>query len=176
MGKKYLETIVKILHNEPPSIEDMPMISNLIRMGIIKPKNAEFEIIDPLFKRYLEQTIQKLRPTEVTVVGHWAERIVGNYLLRRGYIPYYSHDSRGAFDIYVKIRNMDVGIQVKYSETGEVYLTRKESEKILKAVEETQWKPIIALVSKQIKFFPEIRQGRYSIKNGYTDLLEAIRL
>jgi len=120
MGKKYLETIVKILHNEPPSIEDMPMISNLIRMGIIKPKNAEFEIIDPLFKRYLEQTIQKLRPTEVTVVGHWAERIVGNYLLRRGYIPYYSHDSRGAFDIYVKIRNMDVGIQVKYSETGEV--------------------------------------------------------
>ena len=174
MGKKYLKTIAKIIHNEPPSIEDIPAISDLIRMGILKTKDAEFEIIDPLFKRYLEQTIQNLRPTEVTVVGHWAERIVGNYLLRKGYMPYYSHDSRGAFDIYVKIKNIDVGIQVKYSKTGEVYLTKEEVEKIMRATEETRWKPIIALVGEQIKFFPEIRQGKYSTKSGYADILEAI--
>ena len=87
-------------------------------MGLIRPKNSEFEIIDPLFTRYIYLITNNIIPTEISIVGHWAERIVGNYLSRRVYIPYYSHDSRGAFDIYVNIKGKDIGIQVKYSSEG----------------------------------------------------------
>lgn len=92
-------------------------------------------------------------PAEPLIVGHWAERIVGNYLLRRGFIPYYSHDNRGAFDIYVRINEIDVGIHVRYSARGEIYLSEEETRRILQSAEEMKWKPILALVGKQIKFF-----------------------
>jgi len=99
-------------------------------------------------------------------MGHWAERIVGNYLVSKGYIPYYSHDSRGAFDIYVKIGDTDVGIQVKYTASGEVYLPKKEAEDMLKEASRLGWAPILAVISKQIKFFSKIEPGKYSVEEG----------
>lgn len=74
-----------------------------------------------------------MNSTEVVVVGHWAERIVGNYLIERGYLPYYSHDSRGAFDIYVKIQGIDVGIQVRYTTSGEIYLKKEEADRMIES-------------------------------------------
>ena len=158
MGEEYLDIIAKIINKEPLTIDDTVIIADLLRMGIIKPKNAQFEIIDPLFKRYLEQIIRRLSPTEVTVVGHWAERMVGNYLLRKGFIPYYSHDSRGAFDIYVKIRDTDIGIQVKYSSKSEVYLSPKEAKEIIEAAKELGWKPKTSFadgMKKTIKWYSD---------------------
>lgn len=175
MGKEYLDVLAKIICDEPLTVDDMVIAADLLRMGIIKPQNAKFEVVDPLFKRYLEQIIRKLRPTEVTVVGHWAERIVGNYLLRRGYIPYYSHDSKGVFDIYVRIQSIDVGIQVRYSSRGEIYLSQKEVEEILETANKLGWRPLIALVSRQIKFFSKIEPGKYSERGGYTEILDAVK-
>jgi len=175
MGRGYIDAIKKLIHSQPLAIDDLVALGKLMRMGILKPKNARFQFVDPLFERYIKQIIDNLEPTEVTVVGHWAERLVGNYLLRRGYIPYYSHDSRGAFDIYVKIEGLDVGIQVKYSTSGEVHLAKNEIEKILVAAGEMKWKPIIALVTKQIKFFSEIAPRKYTENEGYTDIREAIK-
>ena len=146
-----------------------------MRIGILKPKNARFDFVDPLFKRYMEQIINNLEPIDIAIVGHWAERIVGNYLLRKGYLPYYSHDSRGAFDIHVKIDDIDVGIQVRYSASGEIYLSDEDKEKILITSKETGWKPIIALVSNQLSFFSEIKHGKYTINKGYKDILEAVK-
>jgi len=175
MGKEYIEALKKLMRGEPLTIDDRVCLGRLMRMGILKPKNSRFEFVDPLFRRYMEQIIENLEPLDIVVVGHWAERIVGSYLLRKGYIPYYSHDSRGAFDIYVKIEKWDVGIQVRYSASGAVYLPKEEAERIKMAAKENSWIPIIALVSKQIKFFPEIRPGKYREKEGYEDIIEAIR-
>ena len=104
LGKQYIATLVKILRGESLSVDELAVASDLLRMGLVRPKNAGFEIVDPLFRRYMEVITQNLAPSEVVVVGHWAERIIGNYLLRKRYVPYYSHDSRGAFNIYVKVK------------------------------------------------------------------------
>ena len=175
IGKEHLGSIRKLMHNEPLAIEDRVNLGRLMRMGILKPRNARFEFVDPLFKRYIQQIIENLEPTEVTVVGHWAERIVGNYLLRKGYTPYYSHDSRGAFDIYTRIQGVDVGIQVKYTSKEEIYLSEEEARVILSEAKRLGWKPLIAIIGKQIKFFPNIKPGKYSIKDGYTEIEEAIK-
>lgn len=175
LGKGYLDTLARIIEGKPLTMDDRIAVADLLKIGILKPKNAKFEFVDPLFKRYVKQIIRGLEPTEVTVVGHWAERIVGNYLLRKGYYPYYSHDSRGAFDIYVKISGVDVGIQVEYTARDEVYLSRKDVEKILLGAKETNWVPILALVGKQIRFFSDIRPGKYSIEDGHTEIEQALR-
>ena len=175
MGREYLEAIAKLLHNRPLTIDDRIALSELMRVGILKPKNTRFEFVDPLFKRYMEQIISGLEPAEVTIVGHWAERIVGNYLLRKGYIPYYSHDSRGAFDIYVRIGNTDVGIQVRYTSRGEICLSKGEFETISSEAKRLGWKPIIAVVSKHIKFHPCTRPGRYSIETGHIEIEEVMQ-
>ena len=175
IGKEYIEALKKLMRNEPLTIDDRVCLGRLMRMGILKPKNARFEFVDPLFRRYMEQIIENLEPLDIIVVGHWAERIVGNYLLRKGYIPYYSHDSRGAFDIYVKIEKWDVGIQVRYSTSDTIYISKEDAERIEVAAKENNWIPIIALVSKQLRFFPEIRPRKYRGKEGYEDIIEAIR-
>ena len=175
MGMAYIDSIAKLVNKKPLTIDDRIALGDLVRVGILKPKNTGYEFVDPLFRRYMEQIIGGFEPAEVTIVGHWAERIVGNYLLRRGYIPYYSHDSRGAFDIYARVGNTDVGIQVRFSTCGEIYLSDEDKKRILLASKETGWKPIIALVSKQLKFFPEIKHGKYTESEGYTDILEAIK-
>ena len=175
MGKEYVEALRKLMRKEPLTIDDRICLGRLMRMGILKPRNSRFEFVDPLFSRYMEQIIEDLEPVDIVIVGHWAERVIGNYLIRRGYIPYYSHHSRGACDIYVKIEKWDVGIQVRYSASGAVYLPKEEAERIKMAAKENSWIPIIALVSKQIKFFPEIRPGRYGEEEGYEDIIEAVR-
>ena len=174
LGKQYIATLVKILREELLSVDELAIASDLLRMGLIRPKNAGFEIVDPLFKRYMEIITQNLGPSEVVVVGHWAERIVGNYLLRKGYMPYYSHDSRGAFDIYVKIKGVDVGIQIKYTSTGEIYLTEEEANLIIKSAEENKWIPILAVVSREVKFFKSIRQGKYTADTGEAEIEKLI--
>lgn len=108
------------------------------------------------------------------VVGHWAERIVGKYLLRKGYLPYHSHDSQGAFDIYVRIRGVDVGIQVKYSTHGRIYLSESEARRIMQSAKENNWIPIVALVEKNIRFFSQIKAGQYSLMAGYSEIEDAI--
>ncbi len=175
LGKEYLDTLAKIINGNPLGADDLEIVSDLLRMGIVKPKNAEFEIVDPLFRRYLQQIIRKVKISEVSIVGHWAERIVGNYLVEKGYTPYYSHDSRGAFDIYVRVKGVDAGIQVKYSAEGRIYLSQEEAEKIILSAKENKWRPIIALVGRQIKFFPNIRPGKYTIDQGYQEIEEAIK-
>ncbi len=174
MGRGYIEAIAKLIHDKPLAIDDRVALGRLMRIGILKPKNARFQFVDPLFERYIRQIIEGLEPTEVTVVGHWAERIVGNYLLRKGHIPYYSHDSRGAFDIYVKIGEKDIGIQVKYSTQGYTYLSREDTEAMISEAKKLGWIPILALISKQLRFFPNIRPGKYSIEQGYAEIEDAI--
>ncbi|MEX0568431.1 MAG: ATP-binding protein [Candidatus Njordarchaeota archaeon] len=166
LGKKYLEALKKVINKEALSLEERIAAVDMLRMGILKPKNARYELVDPLFGRYVQQIIMGVEPTEVLIVGHWAERIVGNYLIGRGHIPYYSHDSRGAFDIYVRIRNVDVGIQVKYSSTGKIRLTESEAKRIIETAKEMKWTPIIALVSQKISFHRNIRAGEYSHEHG----------
>ena len=175
LGEKYMETLSKIISNKNLDSDDISRATDLLRIGILKPENAEFKIVDPLFKRYLEQIINNYTPTEPLIVGHWAERIVGNYLLKKGFTPYYSHDSRGAFDIYVKIHGMDVGIQVRYSTKGEIYLSEEEVRRMLQSADEMKWKPILALVGKQIKFFTKIVPTKYSLEGGHTDIVEALK-
>ncbi len=160
------KVIMKILNKETLEPREIVVVAKLRRMGIIKPSNGEYIFVDPLFKRYLKNIIQGYKPIEITIVGHWAERIIGNYLLRKGYTPYYSHDSRGAFDIYVKIGENNVGIQVKYSATGNTRLTDKDIEKIHKTAKETGWIPILALVSKKITFHKITEAKEYRESNG----------
>lgn len=173
LGKGYINVLAKIIRRETLNVDDLDMVSDILRMGIIKPKNAEFEIVDPLFQRYLEQIINNVEVSEVAVVGHWAERIVGNYLVKKSYKPFYSHDSKGAFDIYVMIYGKDVGIQVKYSSTGKIYLSENEAKIIINEAKRLNWIPILALVSKKVKFFSKIRPGEYDIQNG-EDQIEKI--
>ncbi len=175
LGEKYLGALAKLIRNEPLTMNDIVCLGKLVRIGIIRPKNAKFEFVDPLFRRYLEHIVNNLEPTEVTIVGHWAERIVGNYLLRRGYTPYYSHDSKGIFDIYTKINKRDVGIQVKYSSEGEIYLSESEAEEILSEAKNLGWIPVLAIVSKQIRFYSDIKPGKYNTQNGYQEIEDAIR-
>lgn len=175
LGKDYLETLRRVIRGEFLDIWDRARASKLRRIGILKPRNSGYEFVDPLFRRYIERLLEGFEPTEVVVVGHWAERIVGNYLLRKGYIPYYSHDSRGAFDIYVRIEDRDAGIQVKYSASEEIYLSKEEAERIAQSAEDNSWVPIIALVSKDIRFFSQIRPGKYSELEGYSEIEEAIK-
>lgn len=174
MGGEYIEAIAKLINNEPLSVENRIALANLVRMGILRPRNARFDFVDPLFRRYMEQVINNLEPAEVIVVGHWAERIVGNYLLRRGFLPYYSHDSRGAFDIYVRIKGIDVGIQVRYTSGGIAYLSDEDSRNILLEAKKMNWVPILAIVGKKLRFFSEIRAKKYIIDEGYTDIVQAI--
>ena len=174
LGKQYIATLVKILRGESLSVDELAIASDLLRMELVRPKNAGFEIVDPSFRRYMEVITQNLAPSEVVVVGHWAERIIGNYLLRKGYVPYYSHDSRGAFDVYVKVKGVDVGIQVKYTSTGEIYLTEEEAKLIIKSAEENKWIPILAVVSREVKFFRNIRQGKYTADTGETEIEKLI--
>ena len=98
-----LQVIKKILNKDIFEPQEISIVAKLRRIGIIRPMDADYEFVDPLFRRYIESVLEGYKPSGVVIVGHWAERIVGNYLLKKGYIPYYSHDSRGAFDIYVKI-------------------------------------------------------------------------
>jgi len=174
MGREYIEAIARLINDEPLSVEDRIALANLVRMGILRPRNARFDFVDPLFRRYMEQVINNLEPAEVIVVGHWAERIVGNYLLRRGFLPYYSHDSRGAFDIYVRIEDIDVGIQVRYTSSGVIYLSDEDSRNILLEAKKMKWVPILAIVGKKLRFFSEIRARKYIIDEGYTDIVQAI--
>lgn len=170
MGEEYLRTLGKIIRKELLTLKERTMALDMLRMGILRLKNARYEIIDPLFRRYVEQILEGREPTEVLIVGHRAERIVGSYLARQGYMPYYSHESRGAFDIYVKIMGRDVGIQVKYSSTGKVRLSEEEAEEIKKAAEEQGWTPILAVVSKKIGFFKDIRPREYVQEEGEEDI------
>jgi len=169
-----IKTIRKIINREVLDIKEIITVAKLRRMGIIKPANGDYLFVDPLFERYIESILAGYKPIDIVVVGHWAERIVGNYLLRKEYIPYYSHDSRGTFDIYVRIHNNDVGIQVKYSSSGEIYLSEEDAEKIMSTAKEMRWIPILAIVSKQIKFFSKIKPGKYIIADGYADIERAI--
>jgi len=157
------------------SLKERIAAVDLLRMGILKPKNARYELVDPLFKRYVEQIVMGVEPLEVLIVGHWAERIVGNYLVKRGYTPYYSHDSRGAFDIYVRIKDIDVGIQVKYSVTGRIRLTESEVKRILDTAEEMKWIPIIALVSKRLSFHKDIRPGICTQEQGEEEIEKILK-
>jgi len=175
LGSIYIAVIRKLLDEEPLNIDDRIALGDLVRTGILKPKNTRFEFVDPLFKRYIKLILENLEPAEVNVVGHWAERIVGNYLLRRKYLPYYSHDSRGAFDIYVRIHNIDVGIQVKYSSSGEVYLQKEEYKKIHDTAISQRWVPILAIVQKEVRFFPITKHGKYLYVKGYRDIEDAIK-
>lgn len=118
--------------------------------------------------------VQGFRPAEPLVVGHWAERLVGNYLMRKEFLPFFAYNSKGAFDIYVKVRGVDVGIQVKYSSSGVVNLGVGEFKRIIKASEETGWVPILALFSKKISFFIVTRAGRYEESMGVDDLEDLI--
>ncbi len=164
----------KIINREVLDMKEIVTAAKLRRMGIIKPANGDYLFVDPLFERYVKSILAGYKPIDIVVVGHWAERIVGNYLLSKGYIPYYSHDSRGVFDIYVRIRNNDIGIQVKYSSSGEIYLSEEDAERIVLAAKEMGWIPILAIVSKQIRFFPKIKPGKYTTMNGYTDIRRVI--
>jgi len=169
-----LQVLEKILNKGIFKPREIPIVAKLRRMGIIRPTNADYEFVDPLFRRYIENILKGYKPSEVVVVGHWAERIVGNYLLKRGYIPYYSHDSRGTFDIYVKIKDKNVGIQVKYTSSGRVRLSESEANEILYTARELNWIPIIALVSKRINFFRNIRSGEYKESEGSEDIEELL--
>ena len=169
-----LETLRKIVKGETLEIDDIAQASKLMKIGFLKPRNGIYEIVDPLFERYLNSIFTAERPVEVLIVGHWAERLVGNILARKGYIPYYAHESKSAFDIYVKVKQIDVGIQVKYSTKGEFYLSNREAETILSEAKKLNWKPIIALVSKKVKFYNTIKPGKYSISQGYSDIEEAL--
>lgn len=175
LGKAYIDAIRKLLNREPLNIDDRVALGELVKVGILKPENSRFEFVDPLFKRFMRLILEELEPSEVNIVGHWAERIVGNYLLKRKYIPYYSHDSRGAFDIYVRIQDVDVGIQVKYSSLGEVYISKDELEKIRIVVRDQKWTPILAIVQKGVKFFPITKHGKYIYEEGYVDIEKAIK-
>lgn len=169
-----IKTIRKIMNKEFLDMKEIITAAKLRRMGIIKPANGDYLFVDPLFERYIESILSGYKPIDILIVGHWAERIVGNYLLHKGYIPYYSHDSRGVFDIYVRIHNNDIGIQVKYSSSGEIYLSKEDAEKIVSTAKEAGWIPILAVVSKQIKFFSKIKSGKYTTSNGYADIEKAI--
>ena len=175
LGTTYINAIEKLLNDKPLNIDDRIALGDLVRVGILKPKNTRFEFVDPLFKRYIKLIIENLEPSEVNIVGHWAERIVGNYLLRRKYMPYYSHDSKGAFDIYVRIHNIDVGIQIKYSSSGEIYLKREEYEKIDSTAKKQKWVPILAIVQKEVRFFPLTKHGKYIYNKGYEKIEDAIQ-
>ena len=170
LGKDYLKVLIKIAKGEEISFSEKILAIKLFRKGFLVRKNMSFDLIDPLFKRYLLAFEFTNEPPDVLIVGHWAERIVGNYLIKKGYIPYYSHDSKGAFDIYVRIKGIDVGIQVKYSASGSVYLTKEEADRILKTAEEMGWIPVLALVSKRIDFFYNVREGVYKEGEGLKDI------
>lgn len=175
VGKEALEILIKISKTDQyvPTTDEIEHVTKLLKMGILAQKNSGYYIVDKLFQRYISTIEISKSPSDVLIVGHWAERLVGNALVREGFQPYYSHDSKGAFDILVRVHEKYVGIQVKFSSKGEFYLTKDEAEKIKREAEELGWIPIIALVTDEIDYFPDIREGKYVKGMGFKKLIDA---
>ena len=74
----------------------------------------------------------------------------------------------------MKIKDKNVGIQVKYTSSGRVRLSESEANEILYTARELNWIPIIALVTKRINFFRNIRSGEYKESEGSEDIEELL--
>jgi Holliday junction resolvase len=122
-------------------------IRRLQELNIITKKNAEYDYVDPLLKRWVIGTKTPLKAVITPyLLGDETERNVAQALGKEGFrLVYQSRASRGAFDLLAIIDSLQVGLQVKRTTRQTTQISQPDLERMIYEAERLHWIPAIAI-------------------------------